>query len=412
MIGKFKNLVTSLSYIFFEGLSKGGNTLIFLVSASILSSSEYVNFLALYSLEGLFIIFSPLYYTDVLYKIRDSYSSRIVDNNISFISTLYFSILLIIVVLFQNFLTSFYNSSLWIFLFIVLNTVFRILFQNKSVNHQVDEDHSNAIKDKAFPFFVSFILGLALFYYMEDKILGFFAGRAMGYSLVFIYYEMFNNNNISFKPKINIDFLKNYGSRVAFLVLNGFAAWFLGYGVLNILKLWYPDSINQQVGIILNLWSVFLMLSNGINSVYIPAFRKKYLESIESALMLYKKIKNVYISILFSLILFYFFTKITAIRDLLFTFGLFRYTDMIPYVIGIFAAQILQYICLPYYLVNDKFKEMAIIGIVGSLISILLIISHHLLLEYIAFTIYFIIVLGYYLRTVPLFLYKNKFLSH
>lgn len=68
-MSKIRTLLTSLAYVIFEGLSKGGNTLIFLFAASMLSSKDYVNLLAVYSLEGLFITLAPTYYTDVLFKI-------------------------------------------------------------------------------------------------------------------------------------------------------------------------------------------------------------------------------------------------------------------------------------------------------------------------------------------------------
>jgi O-antigen/teichoic acid export membrane protein len=390
-----KKTTTSLLYIVFEGLSRGGNTLIFLLAASLLPKTDYVNLLALFSVEGLFINLSPIYYSEVLYKLRDKYDHNVVNQNILISTFIYFLILVVVVFILQNFLQSFYHTSLWIILLIVFNTTARLIFQNRSVNNQVDENHRNAIKDKAIPFFVSFVFGLLGFIILNDKILGFFAGRAAGYFVTIFVYFSFSKNKIDSKIQLNTSFLKDYFSRSSLLVLKGLAGWGLGYGMLNFLKAYYPEDVNYNVGLMLNVWSAFLLLANGINAVYIPAYRKAFNKGKKFAKMTYNTTLMTYFTILIISLSMYLILKIDIFQNLINQFSLSNYYNVVPYVLLIFLAQIFQYISMPVFYVHDKFRAIAYFSIIAGFIGIFVIITPQLLFTEINAPIIFIVVLSY-----------------
>ena len=407
-LGKFK---TSFLYIIFEGLSRGGNSLIFLFAASLLVKTDYINLLALFSLEGLFVIFSPLYYSEVLYKVRDKYNSITVNNSVFLLTIIYLCVLSLIILFFSNFLTNYYSSPLFIFILIAFNSSARIIFQNKSVNNQVDEHHKNAIQDKALPFFASFIFGLIGFLSFEDKIAGFFIGRSIGYFLVIALYFTNIKNNIRITLDIDVSFLRDYFSRTSLLILRGIATWFLGYGILNLLKGWYPVDTNHQIGLILNIWNVFLLIANGINAIYLPAFRKAFLKLDKSENRIYRKITAGYFSILLVSVFVFFVFKIDYLQKVISFLSLESYYNQIPYVLMIYMAQIFQYISMPYFLVYDRFKMLAVIGIATSLISLLMIVFHYYFEIDFLISIVSLFVITYYIRSLPLFLYQKLFLK-
>ncbi|WP_428741980.1 hypothetical protein [Tenacibaculum sp.] len=401
-------LKDTLLYIFFEGLSKGGNTLIFLLSATILSKDEYVNLLLLFSLEGLFIILSPLYYTDVLYKLRDEYSfSRIKDNTFKIV-LIYGLLLFLVFFLFQNPIKEFYNvDNFVVIVSIIFIVIFRLTFQIQSVNYQISEDHNNAIKNKAYPFLSSFVLGLFFFIFFNDKILGFFLGRFTGFLLMF----MLSSRRFIIEFNLNFDynFLLDFIKRAVNLIVIGLGGWFLGYGMLNILKEFYSQEINFNVGLMLNLWSILLLVANGINGVYFPAFRKEYLNNKAGVKVLFNKVLYLYLFVLLViLILFLFFKDLTTINFFGYSVAVNSYLNIIPFVLLIFLAQIFQYVSMPYYIVQDEFKKLSFIGIVTNFISILAIFTHHFYSNYIMIDIIWIIILSYYIKSMPIYLLKNK----
>ena len=402
---KIKN---SLLYIFFEGLSKGGNTLIFLIAASLLAKNEYVNLLSLFSLEGLFIIISPFYYTDVLFKLRDKYSFKDINRLSSKLIFFYCIILALIIAVFSSFIFKMYGFDSYITLFSIIFIVgARLIFQVQSVNFQIDENHKRAVRLKAIPFLASFFVGLVGFLLFENKIAGFFIGRSLGFLLISVksIYAFFLNFNF----EIDTNFIKDFLKRASNLIIIGLGGWFLGYGMLNILKYYYNDDVNYQIGLMLNMWSLFLLLANGINGVYFPEFRKKYNINIKSADKLFNQTFILYMGILTLCIIGLLFLNLISIQSSFFKLlQLHTYLHIIPFVLCIFFAQIFQYVSVPYYIVKDKFRNLSIIGLITNVISIFLIFTHHLYEHLVSLEILYVIILCYIIRSLPVYIYRKK----
>lgn len=394
----------SILYIFFEGISKGGNTLIFLLASSILTKVEYVNLLSLFSLEGLLIILSPFYYTDVLYKLRDNFSSDTIKNNSAKVIFLYSILLLILGFLFFSFLKDLYSvSSFEVVFYIVLIVLFRLFYQVESVNNQIEEEHKRAIKLKAIPFLLSSVLGIIFFISFDDKIVSFFLGRSVGFVIAFIF-DFFRGTFRGINFVFNYDFLKGFFRRSFNLIIVGIGGWFLGYGMLNVLKNYYSTDVNYEIGLMLNIWSVFLLLANGINGVYLPMFRKLYIESVRRANKLFNKVFALYLGIIIMSFVFFVFLRNIPVLSNEYKI----YLNVFSYVIFIFLAQVLQYLSIPYFIVQDRFKTIAQISFLTNLVSVVLIYFHHFYENIFSVEIIRIIVFCYYIRSLPLFLLRNN----
>lgn len=405
---RLKTLLISLAYVIFEGLSKGGTTLIFLFSASYLSASEYVNLLSLYSLEGLFITLSPSYYTDVLFKIRDNFSSTEAQKNIFAVSLIIFAISLVCIFLFQSQLVDFYSSSLLVFVSIIFIVFLRLYFQNVSVNFQIDENHKTAIIYKALPFFLSFLFSLLGFIYFENyRIQGFFVGRMLGFGVSYVIYIfvsrqfVFLNSQFSFNTK----FLREFLPKSLALTIQGIAVWFMGYGSLNLYRHWFSVDINQQIALILNIWSVFLLFSNGINSVFYPKFRVAFNQNFTTAKQLYNKYSVLYFILWLTFVILYFISFI--FEDFVVEFRLEKYFQVMPYVLFIFFAQIFQYISVPFYYSFDKFRHLAFINIVASVAALFIMFLHYYLSSNIS--VYLVLSFGYFIKSFCLFIVSIYF---
>lgn len=181
--------------------------------------------------------------------------------------------------------------------------------------------------------------------------------------------------------------------------------------LLNLLKGWYPVDTNHQIGLILNIWNVFLLIANGINAIYLPAFRKAFLKLDKSENRIYRKITAGYFSILLVSVFVFFVFKIDYLQKVISFLSLESYYNQIPYVLMIYMAQIFQYISMPYFLVYDRFKMLAVIGIATSLISLLMIVFHYYFEIDFLISIVSLFVITYYIRSLPLFLYQKLFLK-
>lgn len=403
-MSKIRTLLTSLAYVIFEGLSKGGNTLIFLFAASMLSSKDYVNLLAVYSLEGLFITLAPTYYTDVLFKIRDSYTTIKVQENVSFVSLIFSILSLVLIFVFKGNLERMYFAPVLLFVCIIVIVNIRLFFQNETVNLQIDENHRLAIKYKAIPFFVSFLLSFFGFLYHPNKLFGFFIGRTIGFIISFIVYMFFvKKSKYSLVIKtIDFQLLKKYFSRCIPLMIQGLTMWFMGYGSLNLFKFWYPIEVSHRIALVINLWSVVLLFANGINAVYYPKFRIAYQKSRSAAKSTYYKSIVVYLSLLISFLFLYLFLYTSFSQSLIAKFNIVNHFNAIPYVLLIFIAQIFQYVSVPYFYVLDKFKSLAVTNIITSVIAIFLMYIHYYYkIDFIS--IYIVFISGYYIKSLSLF---------
>lgn len=398
-------IYNSLFYFIFEGLAKGGNVLIFLISSLILPSEKYLQLLTLFSLEGLAVVLSPFYYTDVLFKLRDKYSFNEVESNLSTFILFYALFLIVVFTSFSSHIFSFYDFHNYLLLYSLIGvTIFRLLFQQKSVNYQINESHKQAIKLKVIPFFVSFVGGCIGFFFATDRIIGFFVGRLVGFFLLFLLSKVFFLSNPM--TKISFTFFYDFFKRSSVLILSGLGGWFLSYGMLNILKQFYDTEINHEIGLILNLWSLLLLLANGINGTYYPNFRKKY--NLDSALG-----EKVFMNALYLYLIIFVFCVVSAfliyhVFGNNFLAGFSIYFNVLPYVFLIFFAQIFQYLSIPYFIVKDRFTKLSSIGVITAAISIFLIYSHHWYESFVQISIIHIIIFCYYVRSLPIYVFRKS----
>jgi hypothetical protein len=401
---------TSLLYIIFEALSRGGNTLIFFIGASLLSKQDYLNLLTLFSLETLILNFCPFFYNEIYYKLIDLFEKTKLIYNIFYYSIIYTLILVLIYFIFIKSINIYLDSNFLIILSIIVSSFIRIIYQNKSTFFQIDEHHKKAIKNKALPFFISFIGGLIGFFVFKDKITFFFVGRTIGLLILVLFENDFFPKREIILGKFKLDklILLSILKRSFLMIVKGVTAWALGYGLISILKNNYPENTVFSIGLILNLWTLFLLISNGINSVYVPKFRNLFLNNGNFKQLENSTLKQYFLIVLICLA-FYVILLYPASKNLVIKIpNLKQYYDIFHYVILIFIAQIFQFISTPYYYVYDKFNIQSSISIITSIISICFVYFYGYLYINKFLSIIDVIIAGYFIRSIPQYIYSAK----
>ena len=76
------------------------------------------------------------------------------------------------------------------------------------MKHQVNEDHKTALKLKFGPFVLSFLFSMLGYFLLEDKVLGYFLGKTVGFSVAFIVFiKKLRFQAFVIEKEILIDFL-------------------------------------------------------------------------------------------------------------------------------------------------------------------------------------------------------------
>ena len=116
-----KQLITTAKYIFFEGLSKGGEQFILIFLPILLqdSESQYLSILLLISLSGLIKLVNPVNNANAIFGVIDKFSKQDILNTVFFFNLFAFIFFLSIATVFQSSFMEYYNiDSFWPIIFL------------------------------------------------------------------------------------------------------------------------------------------------------------------------------------------------------------------------------------------------------------------------------------------------------
>jgi hypothetical protein len=377
---KLKSLINNskfigLNYTVFEALSKGGSQLLLIIIASIIDKQLYLKIMLLISFEALITMFYLSYYADILYSFRKNRSKQAISNALD-TSILQYLVLILIYLIFKEKVNTYFNYNLDILIFILCgNGLISNIIRFYSVSFQIDLKHSKAILFKSIPFFSSFICSVGLFFLMKDKVLAFFLGKFIGMLFFFIYilikeegYKlMFNFNKYYFGMTFK---------RAKYSFVISFLGWSSNLGFLNFAKMYSNSSTELLLlGLILNIFTLLLLFSNGINQVYVPQLRIKLKSSLSIANKFSKRVHALYfiLSVIFSfLITFILFFRSHLIQYLPNLEDLFK-GNYLYLIVLLFFINSFHWIATPYLMILDKYKNYFNIIVLLNLISWILI---------------------------------------
>lgn len=354
---------TSLLYILFEAIAKGGPHLFLIIIASTVSNTLYNGLLLLVSAEGLIALTYFSNYAEAIYALKERFETNRVINTVLNLNLVSVSALVILVYLFREALYGYYDYlNIYTFYCILGIAFFNITFRFIVLNFQLEEEHNFALKLKFMPFMLSFILSICGFYlFEEDQIFGFFLGKLIGFVLFFIFYA----RKLKFKLFIiEFEIFKAYANRIKNLVIVYLTGWLSGYGYLNIVKQNVSAAALSEMGYVLNIFTLFLLVSNGINQVYTPKLKKEYQISLNNAVALAKKFHLIYIVLIaLSLLGYYTFNNFITISYI------DKYVPYIGWSCAIFAISTFHYISSPFYYIVDKYKRYMNINLISNIIG-------------------------------------------
>lgn len=367
----------SLYYTIFEALSKGGSQILLIIIASLISKELYLTIMLLISFEALITMLYLSYYADILYSFRKNRSKQAIANALD-TSLIQYTIFIIIFLIFKEQINAYFNYNLNTLIFLILgNGLISNIVRFYSVSFQIELKHYKAIKFKSIPFFSSFILSLFLFFLMQDKVLAFFLGKFIG-MLIFFIYVLISEKGYKLIFTSNKYYFGLTFKRAKYSFVIALLGWGANLGFLNFAKI-YSSSTSQVVllGLLLNLFTLLLLFSNGINQVYVPELKQKLSFSLSAGETYSKKVHNVYImlSILFAVLvtivlLFkeYFMELIPNVKDI-FSGGYLYLTALL------FFINSFHWVAAPYLMIMDKYKNyFNIIWVLNAIAWLLIII--------------------------------------
>lgn len=352
-----KQLKTTAKYIFFEGLSKGGEQFILIFLPILLhdSGSQYLSILLLISLSGLIKLVNPVNNANAIFGVIDKFSKQDILNTVFFFNLFAFVFFLSIAIVFQTSFLEYYNiDSFWPIVFLTGFMFFRNFFEISSFYEVLIENHNHSMFLKNMPFFLSFLLQLIFIFLLKiDIIFGFFLAKFIAFSLIGFWVVLKGD----FKPRLNFKakIFKEVFRYSSTLWINVFIGWLMGYGALNLTKLFLDDTYSLALGRMINLWMLLLLIANGINNVYMPILKRKYKEDYQLSLNFRNKILLVFTSMsLIGATLSFFAMKVWPLNDL----------KLAPFVFIILFAQGFQYVSTPFYFLANRFKKFVLVNLI------------------------------------------------
>ena len=219
--------------------------------------------MTLLSAETLLKMFFVTYYGEALYKLQDLYNKNKLFQTYNSTILVQTTVFIILIVLFRNSLFTYFNhSNLFTYLSIIFNAVLFNSFRLNSSYSQIIENHKKAIIYRSFPFFIAFLFSLLFVWKFQDKILGFFIGKTVGFIIFWIGANKVTSINLQLKFDVKI--FKNIFSRTKFLFSNAWLGWLTGIGFINVAKVLIDEQSEiAKFGYALNIYSIFLLLGYG-----------------------------------------------------------------------------------------------------------------------------------------------------
>ena len=355
----------SLLYILFEAIAKGGPQVFLLMVVA--QTASYDNLLLFISLEGLLALLFCSNYVEVIYSLNDKYAPKKVLDTIFSANLISLLFLGLIALIGYPWIAEHYEyDNPLTYILIILVSFFIITYRFTVVKHQVNEDHNTALTLKFVPFMLSFLFSMAGYLLIEDEFLGYYLGKAGGFTIAFIVFI----NKLKFKFfQFDMNILKDYLSRIKRLIIIYVTGWLSGYGYLNIVKDSVDEATLSEMGYVLNLFTIFLLVSNGINQVFVPKLRKIYLNENTKALGFANKFHVLYFAVAGIALLVYKgvanFVDIEIVQ---------KYVSYFCWACLIFVMASFDYVSKPFYMIVDKYNRFMIINILSNVLGFSLLI--------------------------------------
>ena len=366
----------SLLYILFEGFSKGGSYLLLLFIANFFSNEMYISLMTLLSFETLLKMFFVSYYGEALYKLQNIYpKNRLFPSYIALVIVQVLLIALLIITAHSLLFHYFGHGNLLTYFAILINAILFNSFRLNSSYSQIQENHRTAIIYRSLPFFSAFAFSLLFVWLFNDKILGFFLGKSVGFFLfqLVVRRRQTFSLRLSFNKAIISDILK----RSVYLFSNAWLGWVTGIGFINVAKIISKNDLQvAKMGYALNIYSILLLAGYGINQVYGPRL-KKLIEtnSLEAGIEFSKKIQFLFIGIVLfgslsfiglDIIFNYFSIDLSIVPNFV------DFWNVVPAAIAVFFFSSFAWIANPYYYILDRYKEFFRITFWGFIASFII----------------------------------------
>lgn len=364
----------------------------------------------LISFEALITMLYLSYYADILYSFRKNRSKQAIANALD-TSFLQYLILVVTYLIFREKINAYFNYNLDLLIYILCaNGLISNIIRFYSVSFQIELKHTKAILFKSIPFFSSFVCSVVLFFLMNDKVLAFFLGKFIGMLFFFIYilikekgYKLFFSFN---KYYFGLTFKR---AKYSFVI--SFLGWSSNLGFLNFAKVYSNSSTDiLLLGIMLNLFTLLLLFSNGINQVYVPQLRIKLSTSFSVGNNYSTRVHFIYIilSIIFACLI----TIVLFFRNQLMSYlpnlgeifnGGYLYLIALLFFINSF-----HWIATPYLMILDKYKNYFYVIVILNLISWILIVALLFIFGLNNFLFFYFIIK--IIDSIGIYLYVKKYL--
>ncbi|MBR8537380.1 hypothetical protein KDU71_17565 [Carboxylicivirga sediminis] len=353
---------SSILYSIAEGASKGGFQILLLIIASFIANDVYLVLMLLLGLEALMKMVYVTFYGNVLYKLIDLFPSKSILNVFFVISLLQLGIFIILLLLFNQYIFAYYSyDNQIVFILLAANAFIANLSVYYSVILQLQERHSEAVKYRSLPFFIGFVVALGGVMVLEDKVLGFFLGKFLGFLFFYIIFLARKITFSSFSLRLIKPVLKEMKGRVSYSFFIAIMGWLSSLGFMYVAKLWNTDDDLVILGYIINVYNVLFLFGYGINQVYSPRVKDLIVRNN------YVKANRLKwnILVLYFLISLLMFVGLAAINSLvplqtLFNGKLENISDILSvgyFSIFIFLANSFNWVVSPFYFSLDKFRQ-------------------------------------------------------
>jgi hypothetical protein len=397
------NFLISLKYIIVSGASKGFNYILLFYFAIGVYSEQYITILLLLSLEQILSLLLPLNHSSLIYS-KSITNYKLITNKMTTNSIVMVLLFVFSYIIFNNQVSDYYEvDNITVFISIFVSMLINSYLVHLTNYYKIIEEHRKALVVQAL-FLISFLCIILLTLVLQNVIVAFFLGKALGLLIVLIILKSSNLLGFDFKISfLSIDELKK--------VLNLFSVSALGWasqlGFLNFAKLYSTSEELIKMGYILNVYGVFLLLSIGVNSIYAPLVKKHLLKDhVNMAIKIKSKTLMIYLLIAFIAYILYI---ILSNMDFSFSDKVKDIISIIPYSILVLVFNSFNWVVQPFYLINDKFKNYNLINIISYILWGLFVIVS-LFLEYKNFVVFLLSI--HFIKSAFAFYYaKRTFIS-
>jgi len=356
------NFLISLKYIFISGASKGFNYILLFYFAIGVYSEQYITILLLLSLEQILSLLLPLNHSSLIYS-KSITNYQQITNKMTTNSIVMVFLFAIIYLVFNSQVSDYFEvDNVTVFISIFVSMLINSYLVYLTNYYKIIEQHGKALAIQAL-FLISFLCIILLMLVLENILVAFFLGKALGLLAVLIILKFSNLLGFDFK----ISFLSmNELKKVLNLFSVSALGWVSSLGFLHLAKLYSTPDELVKIGYILNVFNIFLLLSIGINSIYSPLIKKLLLQnSINKAVKI--KSKTLMIYLLIAAIV-YILTIILLNVDFTDNIKMKTIISIIPYSILALVFNAFNWVVQPFYLINDKFKNYNIINIISYIL--------------------------------------------